>query len=71
MTSQFELVWLPLLFTLFFLVAGTRILAWRRLKLRSAAVRPEGSGSILILGSSLLLLSGFSLFLFLFFLITG
>jgi hypothetical protein len=71
MTSQFELVWIPLISTALFLLLGTRVLVWRRKKLRLVSFRPQSSGSILILGSSFLLLSGFSLFLALFFLITG
>ena len=71
MTSQFELVWLPLLLAIVFLLMGIRVLYWRKMNLNKVSVRMEGSGSIRILGLSSLLLFGFCLFVGLFFLITG
>lgn len=71
MMSQFELVWIPIILAALFLILGTRIILWRNKKLRLMSSSPNGSGSVLILGLSFLLLSGFSLFLALFFLITG
>ena len=71
MTSQFELVWLPLILAFLFLLTGFRVLYWRRLKLKQVPGNLEGSSSIMIFGMSLLLLCGFCLFVGLFFLITG
>ena len=71
MTSQFELVWLPLVLALLFLIGGSMVLSWRRKKLRGMSTHPGDSGSMFILGFSLLILSGFALFLGIFFLVTG
>ena len=71
MTSQFQLVWAPLILAALLLALGIWVLAWRKQKLIDSSSRIQGNLSILVLGSSLLILSGFSLFLGLFFLISG
>lgn len=69
--AQFELVWAPLIFAFVLLLVASRVLIWRKKKLKRATSRVPGSVSVLILGLSLLLLSSVSFFVGFFFLITG
>jgi len=69
--AQFELVWAPLIFAFILSLVASWVLVWRKGKLKKVNHRLPGSTSVLILGISLFLLSGVSLFVGLFFLITG
>ena len=69
--AQFELVWIPIIIAILFSSIAIKVLVWRKSKLRNTRYAPQGSASILILGISLFILAGFSLFTGMFFLITG
>jgi hypothetical protein len=69
--AQFELVWAPLIFAFVLSLVAGWVLIWRKRKVKKTHRLIPGSASVLILGISLFLLSGVSLFVGLFFLITG
>jgi uncharacterized membrane protein YsdA (DUF1294 family) len=69
--AQFELVWAPLIIAFVLSLMACWVMVWRKRKLIRTTRRVPGSALVLILGLSFLLLSGISLFVGLFFLITG
>jgi len=69
--AQFELVWIPFIIALLFFLLGCLVLLWHKARLKKANHRLPGSSNVLVLGISLIAIGGVSLFIGLFFLITG
>jgi uncharacterized membrane protein len=69
--ANFELVLLPLLIALIFFILATIYFLWHRKKVKKSTEKVKGRVQAFVFGLSLCVLGGFSLFISLFFLISG
>jgi hypothetical protein len=69
--AQFELVGFPMILSFIFLLLAVWVFFWRKMKLKKAGKKLSGSIDVVVLAISILILAFVSLFIGLFFLITG
>jgi CHASE3 domain sensor protein len=69
--ANFELVVFPLLIAILLLFIATLFFLWHRKKVKESTENVRGRIQSMIFGLSLCILGGFSLFISLFFLISG
>jgi len=69
--ANFQLVVLPLLFSIFFLFFAFLFFVWLKIKTKKSKYPVKGQKAASLFGYSLMILGGFALFISLFFLITG